>query len=55
MKLHINGAERDIDASPDMPLPWVIRDRDRLASTPPGCGTRIIDQAVHEFERRTIS
>ena len=26
MKLHVNGAVRDIDAPEDMPLLWVLRD-----------------------------
>jgi len=38
MKLDINGAVRDIDASPDMPLLWVIRDLAGLPGTKFGCG-----------------
>jgi len=38
MKLHINGIERDIDAPPDMPLLWVIRDLAGLPGTKFGCG-----------------
>ena len=38
MKLHINGAERDVDAPPDMPLLWVIRDLAGLPGTKFGCG-----------------
>jgi isoquinoline 1-oxidoreductase subunit alpha len=38
MKLHINGAEREIDAPPDMPLLWVLRDLAGLPGTKFGCG-----------------
>ena len=38
MKIHINGSEREIDAPPDMPLLWVIRDLVGLPGTKFGCG-----------------
>ena len=38
MKLHVNGSERDIDAPPDMPLLWVLRDLMGLTGTKFGCG-----------------
>jgi isoquinoline 1-oxidoreductase alpha subunit len=38
MKLDINGAVRDIDAPPEMPLLWVIRDLAGLPGTKFGCG-----------------
>ncbi|XXR85307.1 (2Fe-2S)-binding protein [Sorangium sp. So ce406] len=38
MKLHINGAVREVDAAPDMPLLWVIRDLLGLTGTKYGCG-----------------
>jgi isoquinoline 1-oxidoreductase subunit alpha len=38
MKLHINGAERELDAPPEMPLLWVIRDLAGLSGTKFGCG-----------------
>jgi aerobic-type carbon monoxide dehydrogenase small subunit (CoxS/CutS family) len=38
MRLHINGTEREIDAPPDMPLLWVIRDLAGLPGTKFGCG-----------------
>jgi aerobic-type carbon monoxide dehydrogenase small subunit (CoxS/CutS family) len=38
MKLTINGTEREIDAPPDMPLLWVIRDLAGLPGTKFGCG-----------------
>jgi len=38
MKLEINGTVRDVDASPDMPLLWVLRDLVGLSGTKYGCG-----------------
>ncbi len=38
MKLDINGAVRDVDASADMPLLWVLRDLLQLSGTKYGCG-----------------
>jgi isoquinoline 1-oxidoreductase alpha subunit len=36
--LSINGADREIDAEPDMPLLWAIRDLVGLTGTKFGCG-----------------
>jgi len=38
MKLEINGTVRDVDAPPDMPLLWVLRDLVGLPGTKFGCG-----------------
>src|SRR6188474_2474468 len=38
MKLDINGSVRDVDATPDMPLLWVLRDVLGLTGTKFGCG-----------------
>jgi isoquinoline 1-oxidoreductase alpha subunit len=38
MKLKVNGVERDVDAPPDMPLLWVLRDVLSLTGTKFGCG-----------------
>ena len=38
MKLTINGVEREVDAPPDMPLLWVLRDLVGLTGTKFGCG-----------------
>ncbi len=37
-KLDVNGAVRDVDASGDMPLLWVLRDVLQLNGTKYGCG-----------------
>ena len=38
MKLDINGTVREVDADPDMPLLWVLRDLAGLPGTKYGCG-----------------
>ena len=37
-KLNINGTERDVQAEPEMPLLWVIREIVGLTGTKYGCG-----------------
>ena len=38
VSLEVNGKKYDVDASPDMPLLWVIRDVLNLKGTKFGCG-----------------
>ncbi len=38
MKLDVNGSVRDTDATPDMPLLWVLRDLLGMTGTKFGCG-----------------
>ena len=38
MKLEINGASHEVDAPPDMPLLWALRDLLGLTGTKFGCG-----------------
>ena len=38
MKINVNGAEHDVDAEPEMPLLWVLRDLLGLIGTKYGCG-----------------
>jgi isoquinoline 1-oxidoreductase alpha subunit len=38
MKLTVNGVEREVDAPPDMPLLWALRDLLGLTGTKFGCG-----------------
>jgi aerobic-type carbon monoxide dehydrogenase small subunit (CoxS/CutS family) len=38
MKLDVNGTVREIDAPPDMPLLWALRDLLGLTGTKYGCG-----------------
>jgi isoquinoline 1-oxidoreductase subunit alpha len=39
--LTINGSTRELDANPDMPLLWAIRDRLNLTGTKYGCGAAL--------------
>jgi isoquinoline 1-oxidoreductase alpha subunit len=41
IKLVINGQERDVDADPDTPLLWAIRDHLGLTGTKFGCGAAL--------------
>jgi isoquinoline 1-oxidoreductase subunit alpha len=38
MKLNVNGAVRDVDVEPDMPLLWVLRDELNIKGPKLGCG-----------------
>ena len=38
MKLTVNGVEREVNAAPDMPLLWALRDLLGLTGTKFGCG-----------------
>jgi isoquinoline 1-oxidoreductase alpha subunit len=38
IKLNVNGAEREVDADPSMPLLWALRDLLGLLGTKFGCG-----------------
>ena len=38
IKLTVNGASRELDVDPNMPLLWAIRDHLELAGTKFGCG-----------------
>ena len=38
MRLNVNGVEREVDASSDMPLLWALRDLLGLTGTKFGCG-----------------
>ena len=38
MQLNINGKAVEVDAEPDMPLLWVLRDELEMTGTKFGCG-----------------
>jgi aerobic-type carbon monoxide dehydrogenase small subunit (CoxS/CutS family) len=38
VKLNVNGKIRDVEAPPDMPLLWVLRDLHGMTGTKYGCG-----------------
>jgi isoquinoline 1-oxidoreductase alpha subunit len=48
-RLTVNGQPRVVEADPEMPLLWVLRDRLRLTGTKYGCGTGVCGACtVHE-------
>ena len=38
LRIRVNGEERTVDADPDMPLLWALRDHLQLTGTKFGCG-----------------
>jgi len=38
MKIRVNGTDHEVDADPDMPLLWLLRDVLQLTGTKYGCG-----------------
>ena len=38
LRITVNGEERTVDADPDMPLLWALRDHLQLTGTKFGCG-----------------
>ena len=38
MKLKVNGASRQFDGEPDLPLLWYLRDELQMTGTKYGCG-----------------
>jgi len=41
IRLDVNGKQQQVDASPDMPLLWVIREKLGLTGTKFGCGIAV--------------
>lgn len=41
ISLNVNGIRREVDAEPDMPLLWVLRDLLKLTGTKYGCGAAL--------------
>lgn len=41
MKLNVNGNVRDVDAEPDTPLLWVLREQLGMTGTKYGCGVAV--------------
>ena len=54
--LNVNGRVRQVEAEPDMPLLWVLRDLLQLTGTKYGCGSGICGSCtVHEGGRASRS
>ncbi|MBN7796199.1 2Fe-2S iron-sulfur cluster-binding protein [Parahaliea mediterranea] len=49
MKLKINGRTHEVDAEPDMPLLWVLRDLLGLKGTKFGCGKALCGACTVHF------
>ena len=43
ISLKVNGVQHQIDADPDMPLLWALRDLLKLTGTKYGCGVFVMD------------
>jgi len=41
LKIHVNGQSHEVDASPDTPLLWILRDHLHLTGTKYGCGVSL--------------
>jgi isoquinoline 1-oxidoreductase alpha subunit len=41
LKLNVNGVDREVDAAPETPLLWVLRDSLRMTGTKFGCGAAL--------------
>ena len=54
MKLTINGVEREVDAAPDMPLLWVLRDLVGLTGTKFGCGMALCGACTVQLDGKPI-
>lgn len=54
MKIMINGVEREVDADPEMPLLWVIRDLLGLTGTKYGCGEALCGACTVHLDGKSI-
>ena len=50
MKITVNGKPHDVDADPDMPLLWVLRDLIGLTGTKYGCGEALCGACTVHLE-----
>ncbi len=54
MKLRINGADRDVDVDPEMPLLWVLRDILGLTGTKYGCGEALCGSCTVHIDDHAV-
>lgn len=54
MKLTINGKAVDLDADPDMPLLWVLRDLLGLRGTKYGCGMGVCGSCTVHLDGQAV-
>jgi isoquinoline 1-oxidoreductase alpha subunit len=54
IKLKVNGKDRSVDVSPDMPLLWVIRETLGLTGTKFGCGEGLCGACMVHLDGDTV-
>jgi isoquinoline 1-oxidoreductase alpha subunit len=54
IKININGVQQDIDAEPDMPLLWALRDVLHLNGTKFGCGMAQCGACTVHFDGQPV-
>ena len=54
-KLNINGKTRDVQAEPDTPLLWVIREQVGLTGTKYGCGEALCGACTVHLDGRRVN
>ena len=54
INLSINGANHEIDADPDMPLLWAVRDFVKLPGTKYGCGKALCGACTMHLDGQPI-
>jgi isoquinoline 1-oxidoreductase alpha subunit len=54
IRLKVNGVERELDADPDMPLLWALRDLLGLTGTKYGCGQALCGACTVHLDGQAI-
>lgn len=54
MKLTVNGTVHDVDATPDTPLLWVLRDHLGLTGTKYGCGEALCGACTVHVDGKAV-
>ena len=54
IRLTVNGAQREVDVDPNMPLLWVLRDELHLTGTKYGCGAGLCGSCMVHVDGGTL-